>query len=402
MSRGPIVVKVGGSLFDLPDLGQRLHAWLAAQGHARMLLVPGGGPTADLIRAFDRRYGLGEEAAHWLALRAMALNAWILAALLPIPLPGGPKPCTYYSGPARKNRAGAHREKSEAEVQGRGRPRCTIYRTAHLWRRCVGPSQVALVDRFPSLPVADTIRGTVLRRAQPSRLFSTQETPMRWLPFRFAPFRSFRLFLPAGKRPWRARNRRPKTARLAVEALESRCLLSATLVKDINTTIGSSILLPEFTESNGTAFFLADDGIHGRELCKSDGTAHGTHLVKDINRGPGNAFNVFPADLTDVNGTLFFPANDGIHGYQLWKSDGTAAGTVMLTDLNPTGAVLGPYYLTNVNGTLYFSISSGPADIQPRSARGHGECERHAFLHWLRYPGGAMEERRHRRRHGVP
>jgi aspartokinase-like uncharacterized kinase len=83
MSRAPIVIKVGGSLFDLPDLGQRLHAWLAAQGHAHMLLVPGGGPTAEVIRALDRRYRLGEEAAHWLALRAVALNASILAAVLP-------------------------------------------------------------------------------------------------------------------------------------------------------------------------------------------------------------------------------------------------------------------------------------------------------------------------------
>jgi aspartokinase-like uncharacterized kinase len=74
------VVKVGGSLYDLPDLGPRLRRWL---GKTRTLLVPGGGPTADAIRMLDRVHGLGEEAAHWLALRALAVNAQFLARLVP-------------------------------------------------------------------------------------------------------------------------------------------------------------------------------------------------------------------------------------------------------------------------------------------------------------------------------
>jgi aspartokinase-like uncharacterized kinase len=80
---GPVtVVKVGGSLYDLPDLGLRLRRWL--EGCASpVLLVPGGGPTADVVRDLDRRHGLGEEASHWLALRALTLNAHFLASLLP-------------------------------------------------------------------------------------------------------------------------------------------------------------------------------------------------------------------------------------------------------------------------------------------------------------------------------
>jgi aspartokinase-like uncharacterized kinase len=82
-----VVVKVGGSLFDLPDLGPRLRRWLDADARVRppsaVLLVPGGGPTADVVRDLDRRHGLGDEAAHWLALRAMTLNAHFLAELLP-------------------------------------------------------------------------------------------------------------------------------------------------------------------------------------------------------------------------------------------------------------------------------------------------------------------------------
>jgi aspartokinase-like uncharacterized kinase len=45
--------------------------------------VPGGGPTTDAIRALDAELRLGEEAAHWLALQALTINAHVLAALLP-------------------------------------------------------------------------------------------------------------------------------------------------------------------------------------------------------------------------------------------------------------------------------------------------------------------------------
>ncbi len=83
MSDRPIVVKVGGSLFDLPDLGPRLRCWLDRFSSGNVVLVPGGGPAADAVRDLDRRHGLGEETAHWLALRALTLNAHFLAALLP-------------------------------------------------------------------------------------------------------------------------------------------------------------------------------------------------------------------------------------------------------------------------------------------------------------------------------
>jgi aspartokinase-like uncharacterized kinase len=78
------VVKVGGSLYDLPDLGARLQDWLAVERASgwEVVLVPGGGATADLVRALDRQHGLGEERSHWLALRALTFNAHFLASLL--------------------------------------------------------------------------------------------------------------------------------------------------------------------------------------------------------------------------------------------------------------------------------------------------------------------------------
>src|SRR5262249_3773861 len=127
------------------------------------------------------------------------------------------------------------------------------------------------------------------------------------------------------------------------------------LVKDINP--GAATSSPaNLTDVGGTLFFTANDGVHGNELWKSDGTPDGTVLVKDILPGPGSSFNpTFVPSLTDVGGTRFFMTNDGVHGNELWKSDGTAAGTVLVADLNPGSGSSFPANLTDVNGTLFFT-----------------------------------------------
>jgi ELWxxDGT repeat protein len=120
-----------------------------------------------------------------------------------------------------------------------------------------------------------------------------------------------------------------------------------------------------FTKVNGTLFFAASDGVHGQELWKSDGTAAGTTLVKDIFPGTyfyyGNFFpnSSRPSNLTNLNGTLYFLADDGVHGREVWKCDGTPAGTVMVKDINPSSNSESISELTIFNGTLYFPANDG-------------------------------------------
>ncbi|WP_434389157.1 ELWxxDGT repeat protein [Melittangium boletus] len=135
---------------------------------------------------------------------------------------------------------------------------------------------------------------------------------------------------------------------------------SARLVKDIN-DLGSSADPWNLTNVNGTLYFVATDGMTGRELWKSDGTAAGTVLVKDIFPGPGDGN---PQRLTNVNGTLYFTAETSTTGRELWKSDGTAAGTVLVKDIFPGTISSGPLYLTNVNGTLFFGAADSTAGFE--------------------------------------
>ena len=63
--------------------------------------------------------------------------------------------------------------------------------------------------------------------------------------------------------------------------------------------------------------------------------------------------------MTNFNNTLFFAADDGIKGYELWKSDGTMTGTIRVTDINPDSASSLPKSFVEVNGTLFFTAKDG-------------------------------------------
>lgn len=83
MSLGWRVIKVGGSLLDLPELLPRLCSWLTNQTPAHEMILAGGGILADGVRQLDRLHHIGERDAHWLCIEAMAINARALHKLLP-------------------------------------------------------------------------------------------------------------------------------------------------------------------------------------------------------------------------------------------------------------------------------------------------------------------------------
>jgi len=142
-------------------------------------------------------------------------------------------------------------------------------------------------------------------------------------------------------------------------------------VKDINGTNASSSP-NDFNAINGMLYFTADDGTSGRELWKTDGTSAGTVLVKDILAGSSGGFTTtgqwgpsyYPFNVVWQNGSNFYfravdylaSGNDNI---ELWKSDGTAAGTVRVKDIYPGNTSSYPNDFRAINGTLYFTADDG-------------------------------------------
>ena len=153
-------------------------------------------------------------------------------------------------------------------------------------------------------------------------------------------------------------------------------------------------------------YFTANDGAHGRELWRTDGSADGTVLVKDIEPGRADShlgdlaalgdtlyFAVwgqpgleYRSDGTEAGttpiggasarpqltrrpaassssmsagGRLYFAADDGVHGTELWSTDGTPEGTGLVYDIWPGSEGSGPAWLVAAKGYLYFTADDG-------------------------------------------
>jgi ELWxxDGT repeat protein len=122
---------------------------------------------------------------------------------------------------------------------------------------------------------------------------------------------------------------RPRGA-FGIEALERRTLLSYDIIADLNVFTNNASPSEPLTVG-GLTYFFADDGETGRELWRTDGTTAGTVMVKDIGRFGGGAIDSWVPDgerLVNVGNTVYFLADDGAFEHGLWKTDGTDAGTV--------------------------------------------------------------------------
>lgn len=172
-----------------------------------------------------------------------------------------------------------------------------------------------------------------------------------------------------------------------------------TLIKDISPGIDDSEPF-QFTVNNGKVYFLAMDGIGGDghklwatdgtdagtirlspermesydtiavfnglvyakisgELYKTDGTVIGTVLVKDINTSGDSD----PYSFTELNGKLYFTADNGTDGAQLWVTDGTDAGTKQVKIINPDGNSWADYFI-KLKNKLYFTAETDAEGLE--------------------------------------
>jgi ELWxxDGT repeat protein len=140
----------------------------------------------------------------------------------------------------------------------------------------------------------------------------------------------------------------------------------AFLVRDINADHPAFRLWEQRDEmeaSGGQVFFAADDGVHGKELWVNDGSPSGDQFLGDLCPG---ACSSNPTSLVHFGGLLYFVADDGVHGREIWRTDGTAAGTTLAVDVNP-GVGDGVDSLADAGGQYLFGVlaATGTAGKEP-------------------------------------
>ena len=146
------------------------------------------------------------------------------------------------------------------------------------------------------------------------------------------------------------------------EPLEGRLLLSASLLRDLNTAPAPATSAgpgPYYTVGD-RILFRANDRVHGTEWWVSDGTEAGTGLLADIFPGPDSSTQraiSLVRSVATLGGELLFTADDGVSGIELWKTDGTPAGTVRVKDISPGAGSSRPDYFSVMGDTLYFGAT---------------------------------------------
>jgi ELWxxDGT repeat protein len=107
-------------------------------------------------------------------------------------------------------------------------------------------------------------------------------------------------------------------------------------------------------------YFRARDATNGTELWITDGTANGTTLVKDIYTGSDGSYpnDSYPRNFYAFGSQVLFSAETAL-GQELWVTDGTPDGTVLLKDINTVSMHSSPWFFTEFNGMVYFSANDG-------------------------------------------
>jgi ELWxxDGT repeat protein len=145
------------------------------------------------------------------------------------------------------------------------------------------------------------------------------------------------------------------------------------LVKDIATVVDAWGQKSSYPENfavlpNGRAVFQARDATHGAELWITDGTSAGTMLVKDI--APGDLSNgipngSYPRDFAVLpNGRAVFTAEESHDNRELWVTDGTSAGTMLVKDIAANGEMR-LFGLTVIDANVYFWANDGVNGAEP-------------------------------------
>ncbi|QDU65912.1 hypothetical protein [Engelhardtia mirabilis] len=147
--------------------------------------------------------------------------------------------------------------------------------------------------------------------------------------------------------------------------LRDRLLFTIGIDSDLYSTDGTAagtVLLAQLSNQTG-AFFAAGDYVYfrnwtsqtGKELWRTDGTPQGTQLVADIWPGPQwGVTDDFYFEAGSLGGLLYFRAETAANQTELWRTDGTVAGTELFADLNPLGGSY-PSDFRTVDNHLFFS-----------------------------------------------
>ena len=142
-------------------------------------------------------------------------------------------------------------------------------------------------------------------------------------------------------------------------------LISSEIVKSQARQIGSFSSdsyggLSTSVQAGNIIFFSANTQTYGRELWRTDGTEAGTFMVADVTRGLGGSIiGYFEYTSHVMNGIIYFRADDGVNGIELWRSDGTALGTYMVLDIVPGSGSGAPGGFTHTNNMLFFTAGTG-------------------------------------------